>query len=399
LIPWRCFVGLVYERGIKYQLTKYITRVHEMATGANNFAEDQRRAEVFDALSHPTRILILKALSAEPLGFADLKKKTGIESSGHLQHHLSKLAGLVKTDVYGKYVLSDEGKDALITVDIVERTAKTQPASQHRKIDRVTRSFVLKAAVFGIVLALSFCLILAAEDISSLSNQATTLESDLRSKDQEIAQLNEIAAQREGVWKISRAVLTVRKPSAEPLLSSVNGKPTKIVLLSTSVGYFYGPNPLPSVEWPGQPLLLDRVNGAILLPNGGLTYPDENYTQLLNNKDALVPYLVISVEVQSGYTQTDFREDADLSSYGAFLADSNVTRTELTVTLFRQDNSPVYSDIPNLTLNQTWTGITDRVLNLRNGKCDQILFYVIPSSFDFDHYEIFVSQLQPVPQT
>ena len=75
--------------------------------------QDKHRAEVFDALGHPTRILILKVLSEGSLGFADLKKKTGFESSGHMQHHLTKLNGLIKTDEYGKYCLSDEGKDAL----------------------------------------------------------------------------------------------------------------------------------------------------------------------------------------------------------------------------------------------------------------------------------------------
>lgn len=82
--------------------------------------QDRQRAEVFDALGHPTRILILKVLSEGSLGFADLKKKTGFESSGHLQHHLTKLNGLIKTDEYGKYCLSDQGKDALLTVQTVE---------------------------------------------------------------------------------------------------------------------------------------------------------------------------------------------------------------------------------------------------------------------------------------
>jgi DNA-binding HxlR family transcriptional regulator len=90
---------------------------------ADDVDQDRRRAEVFDALSHPTRIMILKALSDEVLGFADLKKKLGIESSGHLQHHLNKLDGLVKTDEYGKYTLSDQGKDALLAVQTVENVA------------------------------------------------------------------------------------------------------------------------------------------------------------------------------------------------------------------------------------------------------------------------------------
>ena len=82
--------------------------------------QDRQRAEVFDALGHPTRIQILKVLSEGALGFADLKKKTGFESSGHLQHHLTKLNGLIKTDEYGKYCLSEQGKDALLTVQTEE---------------------------------------------------------------------------------------------------------------------------------------------------------------------------------------------------------------------------------------------------------------------------------------
>lgn len=86
--------------------------------------QEKERAEVFDALGHPTRISILRLLSQEALGFADLKKKTGIESSGHLQHHLIKLDGLIRTDEHGNYRLSDIGNDALFTVQTVEATSR-----------------------------------------------------------------------------------------------------------------------------------------------------------------------------------------------------------------------------------------------------------------------------------
>jgi len=85
--------------------------------------EERQRAEVFDALGHPTRIIILKALNEGAMGFAELKKRVNIESSGHLQHHLSKLDSLIKTDVNGKYCLSDQGKDALLAVQTVENVA------------------------------------------------------------------------------------------------------------------------------------------------------------------------------------------------------------------------------------------------------------------------------------
>ncbi|MDH5390441.1 MAG: winged helix-turn-helix domain-containing protein [Candidatus Bathyarchaeota archaeon] len=105
-----------------------------------NVEKDKQRAEVFDALGHPTRITILKVLSEVSLGFADLKKRTGIESSGHLQHHLSKLGGLIKTDEHGKYCLSDQGRDALFTVQTVEKAA--EPGA--KETGRVIRAYGLK---------------------------------------------------------------------------------------------------------------------------------------------------------------------------------------------------------------------------------------------------------------
>ena len=94
-----------------------------MTNANDSTAKEMQQAEVFDALGHPTRVVILKALSEGPEGFAELKKKTGIESSGHLLHHLNKLDGLVKTDEYGKYCLSDQGKDALLSLQTIEKVA------------------------------------------------------------------------------------------------------------------------------------------------------------------------------------------------------------------------------------------------------------------------------------
>jgi DNA-binding transcriptional ArsR family regulator len=106
--------------------------------------QDKQRAEVFDALGHPTRILILKVLSEGSLGFADLKKKTGIESSGHLQHHLTKLNGLIGTDEYGKYCLSEQGNDALLTVQTVENASpKKEIVRGHFRVSLKPVAFLL----------------------------------------------------------------------------------------------------------------------------------------------------------------------------------------------------------------------------------------------------------------
>ena len=71
------------------------------------------RAELFEAMGHPNRIRILKALSDTPLGFSELKRTLSMESSGLLSFHLQKLSNLVKTTSEGAYALTDEGKEAL----------------------------------------------------------------------------------------------------------------------------------------------------------------------------------------------------------------------------------------------------------------------------------------------
>jgi Helix-turn-helix domain len=82
-----------------------------VADPGNQF--DASRAELFEALGHPMRVKILNALEGRQMGFAELKREVGIESSGHLQFHLSKLSGLVATTAGGDYMLSDDGREAI----------------------------------------------------------------------------------------------------------------------------------------------------------------------------------------------------------------------------------------------------------------------------------------------
>jgi DNA-binding HxlR family transcriptional regulator len=123
----------------------------------NEFEMEKQRAEVFDALGHPKRIVILKALSEGALGFADLKKKAAIESSGNLQHHLNKLNGLIKTDEYGKYCLSDQGKDALLTVQTVEDVSDSRVKNTGKKQYRrfITKMILKPAALLLIALLIA----------------------------------------------------------------------------------------------------------------------------------------------------------------------------------------------------------------------------------------------------
>ncbi|MFX1606130.1 MAG: ArsR/SmtB family transcription factor [Promethearchaeota archaeon] len=75
--------------------------------------------EVFEAISHPMRIAILKELAKEPTRFADLKRKLRIKSSGRLDFHLKKMDAVVTTNKDGLYTLNARGFAALRAVAVV----------------------------------------------------------------------------------------------------------------------------------------------------------------------------------------------------------------------------------------------------------------------------------------
>ena len=107
---------------------------------------DLREAELFEALGHPTRIRILQALNEIPLSFSELKREIGIDSSGHLTFHLSKLAGLVKTNTEGKYCLTDSGREALRIAKIAGEVLKIPGNSEDIRVT----SFIIMAIGFNI---------------------------------------------------------------------------------------------------------------------------------------------------------------------------------------------------------------------------------------------------------
>lgn len=73
--------------------------------------------ELFEAISHPIRIDIVKLLAEKPSGFADLKRKLKMSSSGLLDFHLKKLDDLITVNKEGCYCLTDKGFAALTTVE------------------------------------------------------------------------------------------------------------------------------------------------------------------------------------------------------------------------------------------------------------------------------------------
>ena len=104
--------------------------------------------ELFEAISHPLRIEIVKVLAEKPLRFADLKRKLKISSSGLLDFHLKKLGHLINLNSEGCYALTDHGFAALTTVESAAGAYKLRTSQK--------RSFFINLAV---VLALNIYIV------------------------------------------------------------------------------------------------------------------------------------------------------------------------------------------------------------------------------------------------
>lgn len=129
-------------------------------------------AELFEAISHPTRIQILKMLEKTPQGFSELKHELGISSSGNLSHHMNKLSTLIGTNAHGKYVVTDQGHEALYMIKATR--AEAEPGtyttftiivsalifySVYTTAAMVTGRFDINTLLFGLLLIVFFPLV------------------------------------------------------------------------------------------------------------------------------------------------------------------------------------------------------------------------------------------------
>ena len=96
---------------------------------------------MFEAISHPLRIKILKLLAERPRSFSELKRELGIKSSGKLDFHIKKLEGLITLDDEGKYTLTREGYAALQAIDTV------------RKYGWQKRAFIIGTIAYAVAMA------------------------------------------------------------------------------------------------------------------------------------------------------------------------------------------------------------------------------------------------------
>ncbi len=117
--------------------------------GVDEGGFDASKAELFEAIGHPNRIRIIQVLDEGPLGFAELKRKVGMESSGHLAFHLGKLRNLVTMNSDGQYALTGEGKEALRMIQAV----REKGGQERRPIMEVRRTLIAVLLVLIVILA------------------------------------------------------------------------------------------------------------------------------------------------------------------------------------------------------------------------------------------------------
>jgi DNA-binding transcriptional ArsR family regulator len=121
-------------------------------------------AELFEKISHPTRLKILNLLQDDSMNFSQLKNALNIESNGNLDHHLKKLDTLIYLDAGGLYKLSDDGKEAIRAVQVMEAsiTPKTETAATAQG-KKVLYAFLAITCVFPLSVAAALILTAPSE--------------------------------------------------------------------------------------------------------------------------------------------------------------------------------------------------------------------------------------------
>jgi len=144
----------------------------------------EERYRIFDALSHPTRVKILRLVEEKGLAFSALKHELGLESSGQLQHHLQKLFGLIIVEqASGCYGLTETGRRALEIYGSSERSGRSLEAFccltarlEAQKTFRVgRRGSALRLSLAGLLLALTLALVASGQTALSVYGSSVSV--------------------------------------------------------------------------------------------------------------------------------------------------------------------------------------------------------------------------------
>jgi sugar lactone lactonase YvrE len=108
------------------------------------------------------------------MGFAELKRSVGIESSGNMSFHLTKLRNLVAAGADGDYALTDDGREALWAIGNISGT-RSGPSPEIRV--RRTRKYGYRALIAVLIittLAFGSVAVLQQEQLAAQQSQIAT---------------------------------------------------------------------------------------------------------------------------------------------------------------------------------------------------------------------------------
>jgi DNA-binding transcriptional ArsR family regulator/outer membrane murein-binding lipoprotein Lpp len=195
-----------------------------MESGSNF---DSSRAELFEALGHPTRVRILRSLEDGPTGFAQLKRGVGIESSGQLQFHLGKLSGLVTTNSEGSYTLTDEGREAIrvlktVPIDFTAPSVRHSAAGRNDWTKSLRVFQVVSVVLLVLIAVFGFAYYSQATQVSSLSTQVQSLNSGVQTLQSRVSSVSSQAANWQSIAEGGKSAVLVDKLSVSSNCSSPN---------------------------------------------------------------------------------------------------------------------------------------------------------------------------------
>jgi hypothetical protein len=307
----------------------------------------------------------------------------------------------VKTDSTGKYTLSDEGKDALLSVETVEKISESTDRDKG-KLSNVRRNVIWKSAF----IVLSICLLTSSaiaiyensqaaifqNQITSLQNKVTSLQTETGTKDRMIDYFNQSLTFAQLSLNIRQ--LTPRYLSMLPTMSG-NGNSTKIYLESVRARYdflflsrFIIINSTMNNGTNSRTFIVSTSSGnvttgaIVIFGNAsslfGIAYPN------------LGQYpLAIHGVVRNDYTPADANPNDpnapignSTSRYASFVT--------LTVKLYSQNGSVIQESGQFTKEDQTIV-----LFNSGTGSFDILLNPSVPY---VDHYEVYVSYLSANPQ-
>jgi hypothetical protein len=284
-------------------------------------------------------------------------------------------------------------KDELLSVQAAESSDKIEK-NQTKKVPRSKKNLILLSTVVALVFLLAVSSTLAVLEYRDLGNHAKSYQNELSKRNQAITQLDT-------ALNFSEAMLNIKKPTESQYLTSLpdnnsEGKPTKIILLSTNIGYFYGPNPWPFNETLRNALTVPLDNGSISLPDFGWQYAPGNYMWEFMGKE---PYLMIGATIRNDYTSADAGNSNNPTAPIGNLRGSYLSYLSLTVRLYSQNGSIVQNESLNVTSAPNNIALGNQKFISESGATTQAIFYLSPNSLGIDHYEIYVLSISTLPQS